>query len=48
MKDNEDGKAQPETCATGYTGMTVDTAHQTCHTDKELLELVVAGPEGAG
>lgn len=29
MKDNGDGKAQPETCATGHTGMTADTAHQT-------------------
>ena len=29
MKDNGDGKAQTETCATGHTGMTADTAHQT-------------------
>jgi len=34
MKDNGDGKAQAEICATGHRGMTADTAHQTWHTDK--------------
>ena len=48
MNDNGDGKTQTETCATGHTGMTADTARQTWHTDKLLLEFAIAGPECAG
>ena len=48
MKDNGDGKTQTETCATGHTGMTVDTAHQACTLINSFVELVIAGLECAG